>query len=341
MLLCYNLNNPKIRIVMKKFIVLSVIFTATIFASIDYSQLPQAKAFVDKMHRKYHFNKAYLYKLLKSAKHQSKTLSRYQGRHKVGSTDFSWHRYKSKILIPESIALGKKFMQHNKKWLKKAQRLYHIPPSIITAFIRVESKFGMYGSEYPVWDSLVTLAFNHNRKQKFFEDELEKVLILSRREHIDPRKLRGSFAGAMGCVQQVPSIYLKYGKDLDGDGKRNPNSMADCIGSIASFLRDHHWHNGMPTVIRASYKGKRFHSLRSGYRTKYPLKNILSHGIKPRKPFGYKSAYLIKLKDTNYDELYLGTPNYRIITRYNASSRYGVTISLYAQAMEKIWRSLR
>jgi len=326
---------------MKKIFLSFISLSVLTLASVDYEHLPQAKVFVKHMHHKYHFNENYIYQLLKKAKYQPRTLARYQGRHKVGSTDFSWHRYKSKILIPQSIALGGKFMKHNKRWLKKAQRLYHIPPSIITAFIRVESKFGMYGGEYSVWNSLVTLTFNHNRKQRFFREELEKVLILSRKEHLDPLKLRGSFAGAMGCVQQVPSIYLKYGKDLDGDGKRNPNSMADCIGSIASFLRDHHWHNGMPTIIKAKYNGKHFHALRTSYHTKYPLKTILYHGVKPLKAFKYHSAYLVKVRDTTHDELFLGTANYRIITHYNASSRYAVTIAIYAQEMDKIWNKIK
>jgi len=227
---------------MKKTLLALLLCSSILTASIDYSQHPQAKAFVNKMHNRYKFDRQYLYRLLKQARHQPKTLARYRGRHKVGSTDFSWHRYKSKILIPESISLGKKFIQRNKTWLKKASRKYGISPAIITAFIRVESKFGMYGSEYSVWDSLVTLAFNKNRKQKFFRGELEKALILARREHLNVRKLRGSFAGAMGCVQQVPSMYLRHGVDLDGDGRRNPNAMADCIGRLPHPLSYEHDH---------------------------------------------------------------------------------------------------
>jgi len=326
---------------MKKILFALLMLPCLLFANIDYSRHSQAKAFVNKMHNRYKFDKRYLYGLLKKAKHQSETLGRYSGRHKVGATDYSWHRYKSKILVPESIALGRDFMKRNKRWLKKASRRYGISPAIITAFIRVESKFGMYGSEYNVWDSLVTLAFNPNRKQKFFRGELEKVLILARREHLDVRKLRGSFAGAMGCVQQVPSMYLRHGTDLDGDGRRNPNSIADCIGSIASFLHRQKWNNQLPAVVRASYPGKRFRGLRTGYRSRYSMKSIRAHGVRPKTPFPYSQAYLVKVRDTNYDELYLGTRNYRIITRYNASARYAVTIALYAEAMEREWRRVR
>jgi membrane-bound lytic murein transglycosylase B len=323
-----------------KVLSLFLLLTLLMFGRVDYSRVAQARSYAAKMHKKYGFDTGYVLGLLKQAKHQPKTLNRYRGKRKVGSTDFSWHRYKSKILIPESIALGRKFMQKNKKWLRKASRKYGISPAIITAFIRVESKFGLFGSEYSVWDSLVTLAFNPNRKQKFFRGEVEKVLILARREHLNPLKLRGSFAGAMGCVQQVPSMYLRHGTDLDGDGRRNPNSMADCIGSIASFLHRQKWNNRISTVVRASYPGKRFRALKSGYRTRYPMTTLRAHGIRPRKPFPFKQAYLVKVRDTAYDELYLGTRNYRIITRYNASARYAVTIALYAEAMEREWKKL-
>ena len=305
-----------------------------LFSGVDYSRHPRAKAFVATMHTKHRFDRRYVLKLLKQAKHQPKTLARYQGRHKVGATDFSWHRYKSKILIPESIALGRKFMYKNKKWLRKASRKYGVSPAIITAFIRVESKFGLFGSEYSVWDSLVTLAFNPNRKQRFFRGELEKVLILARREHLDPLKLRGSFAGAMGCVQQVPSMYLRHGTDLDGDGRRDPNSMADCIGSIAAFLHRNGWRDARATLVPARAKDNGFLKLRSGYKSRYSLATLRRYGIQPTRRFHEKNAYFVRLKDGKKWDLYLGDRNYRIITLYNASKRYAVTIALYAQALK-------
>ncbi len=320
-----------------RFALLIFLVTFTLQArTIDYSRLPAARAFVEKMHSRYGFDKARLYTLLKRAKHQSETLARYRGRHKVGSTDFSWSRYKRKILIAESVALGRRFMAKNRRWLTLASRRYRVAPEIISAFIRVESKFGLYGHEYPVWDSLVTLAFNPNRKQKFFRDELEQLLILARKNRLDVLKLRGSFAGAMGCVQQVPSIQLRYGVDLDGDGRKDPDSMADCIGSIASFLHRHGWRDSRPTLVPARHSGDAFLRLRSGYRSRYSLETLKRYGITPTRSFLSKEAYYIRLKEGSRYALYLGDVNYRIITRYNASKRYAVTIALYAKALKPI-----
>jgi membrane-bound lytic murein transglycosylase B len=318
---------------MKKLLLLLSLIT--LGYGIDYATLPAAKAFVNRMHDKYGFDKKYLYNLLHRVKHQGETLARYQGRHKVGSTDFSWHRYKSKILVDESVRLGVKFVSRYDKWLRKASRKYRVSPEIIAAFIRVESKFGLYGREYPVWDSLVTLAFNPNRKQKFFRSELEKLLILARKNRLDVTKLRGSFAGAMGYVQQVPSIQLRYGVDLDGDGKRDPESMADCIGSIAAFLRRNGWDDRRPTLVRARHRGDGFLKLRSGYRSRYSLETLRKYGIIPEGRFSEKNAYYIRMRDGKRWELFLGDRNYRIITLYNASKRYAVTIALYAKALRR------
>ena len=298
----------------------------------DYSKNWEAKEFVYKMHKKYGFNKQYLLNLLKAAHHRQDVLDRYNG-HLKNATDYSWHRYKNKILIPQSIELGKDFMQKYALYLNRAKKRFGINKEIITAFIRVESKFGLYGGEYSVWDVLVTLAFNKNRKQRFFRQQLEKALLLAKREHLNVLNLKGSFAGAMGCVQQVPSIYLKYGVDLNYDGKKDPNSMADCIGSIAKFLRLNGWSNNRATIAKPKVIGDGFLSLRSGYRSYYSYNTLTNYGIIP--PSWWRGgAYFIRLKDKNFYDIYLGDKNYRVITKYNASKQYATSIALYAKALK-------
>ena len=318
---------------MKKFLFLTIIITNFTF-SLNYSLTYNAKQFANKMHIKYGFNKNYILKTLSKAHHLQNVLDRYNGKLK-GATDYSWARYKQKILIPNSINLGKNFMKKYSKYLKKAKNIYGIDKEIITAFIRVESKFGMYGGEYNVLSALTTLAFNTNRKQRFFKEQLEKLFVLARREHLDITKIKGSFAGALGCVQQVPSIYLKYGVDLDGDGKADPNSMADCIGSIPKFLNRQKWNNSFPIVVKANVVGNGFKRLRSGYKSFYSLKTLSNFGITPKEPFFGSGAYFIRLKSNRYYDIYLGDRDYRIITKYNASKAYATAIALYAKEMKR------
>jgi len=133
----------------------------------------------------------------------------------------------------------------------------------------------------------------------------------------------------------MPSIQLKYGVDLNGDGKVNPNSMADCIGSIANFLHKRGWKNSRATVVETSYKNRDFLKLRSSYKSSYPISKLKRYGIVVPNWFKVKKAYFIRMKYKNRYEIYLGDRNYRIITLYNASKRYAVTIALYAKALLK------
>jgi len=300
--------------------------------AIDYSTTSQGVSFINKMHKKYGFSKSYVRSVLKSAKHSSYALNRYNGTIK-NATDYSWARYKSKILINQSVDLGRDFMRKYSSSLAKAKRLYGIDKEIITAFIRVESKFGIYGSEYRVVDVLTTLAFNPNRKRRFFKSELEKLFLMARKANVDILDLRGSFAGAMGYVQQMPSIYLRYAVDLDGDGIKNPNSMSDCIGSIAKFLKRNGWKNYKDTIIKPKIKGNSYKNLRSRVLSRYSVNTLNRYGIYP--PYNRGSFYYIRLYNGSGYDVYLGDNNYKVITRYNHSKQYAVSIGLYAKALKR------
>jgi len=284
------------------------------------------------MHIKYGFSKRYVAKILSRAKFREDVLNRYNGKLK-NATDFSWQRYKAKILIPQSIKLGKNFMKKFDIYLTKAQKIYGIEKEAITAFIRVESKFGLFGQEYRSLDVLATLAFFKNRKQRFFKKELEKLFLVSKKMRKDILQIYGSFAGAMGCVQQMPSIYLKYGVDLDNNGIKNPNSMADCIGSIAKFLKLNGWNNNLATVVKAKVKGDYFKALKSSVRSYYSINTLRKFKIYAPK-FRQKGAYFIKLYNGNGYDIYLGDNNYKIITKYNYSKQYAVSIGLYRNRLK-------
>jgi len=317
---------------MKRVLLIVILFTINIIA-LDIKQ-KNISHFINKMHIKYGFSKTYLKNTLAKARFNDDALMRYDGRLK-NATDHSWSRYKAKILIPESVALGKAFMRKNAKWLAIASRRYGVSKEIITAFIRIESKFGLYGREYKVLDVLATLAFYKNRKQRFFKRELEKLFIMVRKTGVNIHNLRGSFAGAMGYVQQMPSIYLKYAVDLDGDGIKNPNSMADAIGSIAKFLYYKGWSDARRTISKATLKGDGYLKLRSSYKSRYSLKTLHSYGVEPKEPWSASKAYFIRLYNGKGYDVYLGDKNYRVITFYNPSKQYALSIALYAKLLKR------
>jgi len=283
------------------------------------------------MVKKYHFKREYMTSVLKSAKLDRDTLARYTGKYKSGSTNGTWERYKAHVLDKESLAKAVKFKKSYKKILKRAEKTYKVDMDYIVGFMGVESKFGEYTGDYSVLDALATLTFHQNRMKKFFKAEFKHLFLLAREKGYKITKLQGSFAGAMGCVQQVPSMARKHKSDFNGDGITNPWDVEDCIGSIAKFMHKNGWKKGRVVAVKASYKGKRYKGLKTTHRRTLSLKTIKKHGIKPQGTFNESNAYLLKNRNLTHDDLWLGTKNFRVLTRYNNSTSYGMAIHLIAE----------
>jgi membrane-bound lytic murein transglycosylase B len=299
----------------------------------DFLAKKNVQHFIDTMVHTYHFKRSYMRSVMKSARLDRDTLARYTGRYKAGSTVGTWKRFKAHVLDPETLQKAKRFKRKYHKILTKASREYHVPPEYIVGFLTVESKLGTYTGDYRTLDALSTLAFHKNRMQKFFRNELKHFFLMCREQGYDPRKVKSSFAGAVGCVQQVPSIFRRYGMDYNGDGKKDPWSIEDCVGVIARFMHKNGWKMGRQVAVRARYKGTRFTKLKTGFKTRYTLATLKKYGVVPVSRFTESKASLLKLHDSCCDELWLGAKNFRVLTRYNPSSNYGMAIVKIAQAI--------
>ena len=297
----------------------------------DFLAKKEVRNFIDMMVKKYHFKREYITSVLKSAKLDRDTLARYTGKYKVGTTNGTWERYKAHVLNKESLDKAVTFKKSYKKTLKRAEKTYKVDMDYIVGFMGVESKFGEYTGDYSVLDALATLAFHKNRMKKFFKAELKHLFLLVREKGYDITKLQGSFAGAMGCVQQVPSMARKHKSDFNGDGITDPWDVEDCIGSIAKFMHKNGWKKGRLVAVKASFKGKRYKGLKTSHRRTHSLKTIKKHGIKPQGTFNESNAYLLKNRNLTHDDLWLGAKNFRVLTRYNNSTSYGMAIHLIAQ----------
>ena len=317
---------------------LLLLFTLLINANDDrppiaynYLAKKNVHTFINMMVKKYHFKRDYMTDVLRDAKLDRDTLARYTGRYKVGTTNGSWERYKAHVLDKKSLAKAKKFKKSYYPTLLRASKVYDVDMDYIVGFMGVESKFGEYTGDYNILDALATLAFHKNRMQKFFKNELKHLFLFAREKGYSITKLEGSFAGAMGCVQQVPSVARRHKSDFNGDGVTNPWDLEDCIGSIAKFMHKNGWKKGALVAVPASYKGKRYKGLKTSHRKTLPLSTILKHGIKSKKPFTESRAYLLKNRNLTHDDLWLGAKNFRVLTRYNNSTSYGMAIHLIAQ----------
>ena len=302
--------------------------------SYNYLAKKEVQHFIRMMHTRYGFSTSYLKRTLSHAKLDRDTLARYTGKFKRNSTIGSWERFKLHVLNQETFNEAKTFKKKHLKTLKRAQRIYHVDMDYIVGFLGVESRFGTYMGDYNVLDALTTLAFFPNRMQKFFKGELKHLFLFAKERGYKVEELEGSFAGAMGCVQQVPSIARKFNQDFDGDGA-SVWDIEDCIGSIAKFMHTHHWQENLPAIVPASYKKRRFKALRTTHKKTYALRTIHKVGVQEKAPFPSQRAYLIKTHNRTHDDVWLGSKNFRILTRYNNSANYGVAISLIAHALQE------
>ena len=297
----------------------------------DYLAKKNVHVFINMMVKKYHFKRDYMTDILKHAKLDRDTLARYTGKYKVGTTNGSWERYKAHVLDKKSLSKAKKFKKAYYPTLLRASKVYDVDMDYIVGFLGVESKFGEYTGDYNILDALATLTFHKNRMKKFFKNELKHLFLLAREKGYKIRKLEGSFAGAMGCVQQVPSVARKHKSDFNGDGITNPWDLEDCIGSIAKFMHKNGWKKGRVVAVPAKFKGKRYKGLKTTHRRTLPLSTIKKNGIKPLGYFNESKAYLLKNRNLTHDDLWLGAKNFRVLTRYNNSTSYGMAIHLIAE----------
>jgi len=262
------------------------------------------------------------------------TLDRYTGKYKPGSTNGTWERYKDHVLDPETLAKAKQFKEEYYNTLKRAEDEYNIDMDYIVGFMGVESKYGTYTGDYRVLDSLATLAFHKNRMKKFFKSEFTNLFLLMREENRDIYSQYGSFAGAMGAVQQVPSVQRKFAMDYNNDGIRDPWDLEDCIGVIAKFMHKKGWKKGAVVVVPTDFSGKRFKTLKTSHKKKYSVSYLRKKGINATNSFKESKAYLLKTRNTTHDDIWMAGKNFRVLTRYNNSTSYGLAIHLIAQSVK-------
>ena len=262
----------------------------------------------------------------------------------------NWRVYRSRFIDSVRIAAGVKFWLANREALERAEKEYGVPAEIIVGVIGVETIYGQQTGTFRVIDALTTLTFDfpsiHPRareRREFFQGELEQYLSLTSRSGTDPMGLRGSFAGAMGMPQFMPSSWVKYAVDFDGDGKVDLfNSPADVIGSVANYFRAFNWQPGMPTHYAVTFD-----------KSKLDMDALMAPDILPTfsvASFTAKGAVLdgaalqhsgqlalIELQNAGAEPTYVaGTDNFYAITRYNWSSYYAMSVIELGQEVARV-----
>jgi membrane-bound lytic murein transglycosylase B len=240
----------------------------------------------------------------------------------------SWERYRPRFLNERRIERGVQFWQENAGQLAKASALYGVPEEIIVAIIGVETEYGRNMGGFRVFEALATLAFKYPPRAEFFRTELEQFLLLARENNLDPLAVKGSFAGAIGIPQFMPGSQRRYAVDFDGDQRVDlGNSVDDAIGSVGRFLEQHGWQTGQPVAVPALTAGAPDEALlQAGLRPSLKAADLAEKGIRAEID-PQATVALIDLVSPGRDtEYWLGFENFYVITRYNRSSFYAMSV---------------
>ena len=248
----------------------------------------------------------------------------------------SWERYRPRFLNDTRIDGGVRFWQENRTTLAKASAEYGVPPEIIVAIIGVETVYGRNKGSFGVMEALSTLAFRYPLRAEFFRGELEQFLLLARENGFDPLTIKGSYAGAIGIPQFMPGSERRFAVDYDGDGRIDLSaSVDDTIGSVARFLERHGWKAGEPVAVPANIERELDRSLiEAGIRPSLKAGDLSVRGIRSNAPDNANVA-LIDLVTPGADtEYWLGFENFYVITRYNRSSFYAMSVFQLGEAIK-------
>ncbi|MDH5228768.1 MAG: lytic murein transglycosylase B [Gammaproteobacteria bacterium] len=250
-----------------------------------------------------------------------------------------WHRYRNIFLKEDRIQMGVAFWQEHEAVLKRAEKEYGVAPEIIVSIIGVETRYGSRTGGYRVVDALTTLTVDYPKRSKFFGKELREFLAMMKREKIDPLSMTGSYAGAIGWPQFMPSSYRAYAIDFDGDGKRDlVHSVDDAIGSVANYFKRHGWETGKSVTMQVKVKGKKYrHFVQKGLKPKVALRDAGQFGVAITNmdlELDQKGA-LIKLEQQDGHEFWIGLNNFYVITRYNHSALYAMAVFQLAEEIRK------
>ncbi len=317
------------RILLNTLLIIGIICSAQVMAEstdIFEQELLERKSvneFIDRMVSEHKFERQWVIDLFKAMKPRKKVVKAISN----PAEKKKWFQYKPIFIRKDRVLGGIGFKKIHGGTLERAYKEYGVPAEIITAIIGIETKYGMNTGNFRVIDSLATLAFNYPKRSKFFLGQLEHFLLLTREEGLDPYKVRGSYAGAMGKPQFISSSYRDYAVDYDGDKKRDLwHSNSDIIGSVANYFSRHKWKSNEPIAVKAKVSGKEWKKAATNQlKPQYTVGDLRLMGINPTQTLDDSMpANLLVLDTKKGKEYWITLHNFYVITRYNHSSMYAM-----------------
>jgi membrane-bound lytic murein transglycosylase B len=248
-----------------------------------------------------------------------------------------WWEYHDRFLTPERIDLGVQFWTDHHQSLERISAERGIPPEYVIAIIGIETRYGRSTGKFRVLDALATLAFDYPPRSDYFRSELEQFLLLVSEDKLNPLTTTGSYAGAMGAPQFMPSTYRRYAIDADTDNKRDLwGDWDDIIASVANYLQEHGWENGGPVIAEAHLEPDPTFLVTGKVDLNETVDRLNAEGVKINLTLpGDTPAVLIPAEQQDGPAYRVGFKNFYVITRYNGSARYAMSVYDLAQAISQ------
>ncbi|MDF1782018.1 MAG: lytic murein transglycosylase B [Alcanivoracaceae bacterium] len=309
----------------------------------DYVNRPEVKAMIDELAEE-GLDRQRITSLMSQAKRQDKILEAIA---RPAEKTLTWAQYQ-KIFIQQSrMDQGNAFRKEQEAILAKAESVSGVDRDMILAIIGIETRYGRQRGGYKVIDALATLGFDYPPRSTFFRGQLKELFRLEQSAHIDAATITGSYAGAMGYPQFIPSSYINFAVDFDEDGKTDlVDNPVDAIGSVANYFKEHKWQTGLPVAARARVEGDKYQALVNDKgKPDMTLKQAIKAGITPvpckesehcfDKLVKDTDVALLELEGERGKEYWLVTQNFYVITRYNHSVLYAMAAYQLSREFEK------
>ena len=257
----------------------------------------------------------------------------------------TWDRYRNRYLTFSRINNGVKFVEENFEILESVEKDFGVSKFYVASIIGCETNYGSFLGTYNPLDTIFTRAFEP--KNSFWQQELIELFILSKEYNLDPKAIKSSWSGALGLGQFIPSSYNNYGVDYDSDGIVDMyNSKKDGIASVANYLKENGWKSGNNVVSEVSV-GEKYEKLQdqaiselelpfnlNNFKTRITANELLKEGFEFEGKFNEKISPLL-VYEQGKTKLYLGFDNFRVITKYNRSSKYALAVHQLALEISK------
>jgi len=319
---------------MRRCLALLALLLSTALSAQDFPpQNPEIEAFIGKMVAEHHFSREELEALFDKVEHQPGIIEAITR----PAESKPWYQYRPIFVTEKRIRDGVAFWQQNEQLLARAEESYGVPAHIIVAIIGVETFYGRQKGGYRVIDALATLGFDYPPRSDFFRGQLEQFLLMAREEQRDPLTFLGSYAGAMGMPQFIPSSFRSFAVDFDEDGHRDLwDNRADIIGSVANYFARHHWQQGGAIASRATIRGKTPQALLDkGISPSIPIATLKAEGvtIQAALPADAEAALIALESRPGEQEYWVTLDNFYVITRYNHSPLYAMAVYQLGEAI--------